>query len=132
MKNKIINYFRKNKYGLIFVGIIFLVTIPFYIDAKIKFNKIEKNGKIGIGKFVKYKRYPKSRNYFFEYYNGNKKIKDKLREAPDGFSKKMGKFFEIKYLDQYDDIMVNYDKEITDTTLILKAGFTKEDFNQTP
>ena len=68
MKNKIIDYLRQNKYGLIFVGIVFLVTIPFYIDAKIKFNKIEKNGKIGIGKFVEYKRYPKSRNYFFEYY----------------------------------------------------------------
>jgi hypothetical protein len=60
------------------------------------------------------------------------KKKDILREAPDGFSKKIGKFFEIKYLDQYEDITVNYDKEITDTTLILEAGFTREDLDKVP
>lgn len=127
MKEKIIAYFRKNKFGFIFIGIVFFLVLPIYINAKFKFSEIEKDGKIGIAKFVEYKRYPKTRDYYFEYYNKNKKIKDLIVNAPDGFSKKVGSFYEIKYLDKFDDIIVNFDKEIKDTTLILKAGFSIED-----
>lgn len=127
MKEKIIAYFRKNKLGFIFIGIVFFLVLPIYINAKFKFSEIEKDEKIGIAKFVEYKRYPKTRDYYFEYYNKNKKIKDLIVNAPDGFSKKVGRFYEIKYLDKFDDIIVNFDKEIKDTTLILKAGFSIED-----
>ncbi|WP_438966308.1 hypothetical protein [Flavobacterium sp.] len=132
MKNKIINSIKKNKIGLIFVGIVFSAIFPFIINAKIKFNNIEKNGKVGVGKFVEFKRYPKSRDYTFEYHKSNKKLKDLLNEAPDGFSKKIGRFFEIKYLDEYEDIIVDFNKEITDTTLILNAGFSREDIENMP
>jgi hypothetical protein len=127
MKEKIIAYFRKNKFGFIIIGIVFLMTLPFYINARIKFSEIEKDGKTGIGKFVEYERKPKTRNYYFEYYNKNKKIRDLIKNPPDGFHKNIGGFYEIKYLDKFDDIIVNFDKEIKDTTLILKAGFSIED-----
>jgi hypothetical protein len=127
MKEKIIAYFRKNKFGFILIGIVFFLVLPIYINAKFKFSEIEKDGKTGIGKFVEYERKPKTRNYYFEYYNKNKKIKDLIVNAPDGFSKKVGSFYEIKYLDKFDDIIVNFDKEIKDTALILKAGFSIED-----
>ena len=71
MKEKIIAYFRKNKFGFMIIGIVFLITLPFYINARIKFSEIEKDGKTGIAKFVEYKRYPKTRDYYFEYYNKN-------------------------------------------------------------
>ena len=127
MKEKIIAYFRKNKFGFIFIGIVFFLVLPIYINAKFKFSEIEKDGKIGIAKFVKYERKPKTRNYYFEYYNKNKKIRDLIKNPPDGFHKNIGRFYEIKYLDKFDDIIVNFDKEIKDTTLILKAGFSIED-----
>ena len=119
----------KNKFKAYLIVFVLLVIIflPIYIRAKIKLNKIKENGKIGVGKFVEYVRYPKTRDYYFEYYNKSKKIKDLIKNPPDGFSKNIGKFYEIKYLDNYDDIIVNFDKQITDTLAILKAGFSRED-----
>lgn len=125
-------FLHKYKLSIIIISFILLVTFPFYINARIKFDEIEKNGKIGIGKFVEYEKKPKSKHYYFEYYNGNKKVNDLLTRAPKGFYMKVGGFFEIKYLDEYDDIIVDFDKEITDTTLILKAGFSKEDIANMP
>ena len=48
--------------------------------------------------------------------------------APMGFSKNIGKFYYVKYLPKYPDlIIVNFNEEITDTKAILEAGFVKED-----
>ena len=127
MKNKIMDYLKKNKIGLIFISIVFLVISFFYIKVQLKYSEINKNGIIGIGKFVEYKRYPKSRDYFFEYYKNGNKIRDLIKNPPGAFHKKLGSFFEIKYVEEYDDIIVNYDKEITDTIAILNAGFSRED-----
>jgi len=127
----IIKYLHKYKLSITIVGVILLITFPFYLNAKIKFKKIEKDGKIGIGKFVKYEKKPKSKHYYFEYYNGKKNI-DLLTKAPKDFYKKVGSFYKIKYLNEYKDIIVDFDKEITDTTLILKAGFSKEDIANIP
>ncbi|WP_026726157.1 hypothetical protein [Flavobacterium sasangense] len=132
MNNSILNYFKKNKYGLIFICVVLLGIVPFYINAKIKYNEIQKNGKIGIGKFVEYERKPKTRNYYFEYYNKNKKIRDLIKNPPDGFHKNVGSFYKIKYLDKYENIIVDFDEKITDTVAILKAGFSKEDIANMP
>lgn len=127
MKNKIINYIKKNKFGLIFTGIVFFIIVPIYINAKLKFSKIEENGKLGVGKFVEYERKPKTRNYYFEYHKNGIKVRDLVVNLPLGFQNKLGSFFEIKYTEKFDDIIVNYDKEITDTIAILEAGFSIED-----
>uniref|UniRef100_UPI00404A1FB7 hypothetical protein n=1 Tax=Flavobacterium sp. TaxID=239 RepID=UPI00404A1FB7 len=118
---------KKNKFGLIFIGIVFLIVLPIYINAKMKFADIEEKGNLGIGKFVEYERKPKTRNYYFEYYKNEKKIRDLVVNLPLGFQDRLGSFFEIKYLENYNDIIVNYNKEVTDTTAILKAGFSRED-----
>lgn len=127
MENILINYMKKNKFGLIFIGIVFLIVLPIYINAKMKFADIEEKGNLGIGKFVEYERKPKTRNYYFEYYKNEKKIRDLVVNLPLGFQDRLGSFFEIKYLENYNDIIVNYNKEVTDTTAILKAGFSRED-----
>ena len=127
MKNKIMNYLKENKIGLIFISIVFVLITFFSIKANLKFSEINKNGIVGVGKFVEYKRYPKSRDYFFEYYKNGRKVRDYIINAPDAFHKKLGSFFEIKYVEEFDDIIVNYDKEITDTVAILSAGFSRED-----
>ena len=117
----------KEHLGLIFVLIIFLAVLPIYINARMKLSEIDKNGKIGIGKFIEYEKLPKTKNYYFEFYSDKKNVTF-IKNPPDGFQKKIGSFFEIKYLDKFDDlIIVNYEKEIIDTTAILNAGFSLED-----
>ena len=127
MKNKLIDYFNQNRYSLIFISIVFIIVFIFYIKANFKFIEINKNSKIGIGKFVEYKRYPKTRDYYFDYYNNGKRTRDLIKNPPDGFHKKIGKFFEIKYSEKFNDIIVNYEKQVIDTVAILKAGFSMED-----
>jgi hypothetical protein len=130
MKNYIKEYIKKNKFGLILACMVFLLIIPYYINARIKLADIEKNGRIGIAKFIEYKKFPKSREYFFEYFNGNKRIKTSVSNAPDGFFLKEGLFFKIKYLNKFEDlIIVNFNKEITDSSLIIEEGFSIEDLN---
>ncbi len=104
MKNKLIDYFNQNRYSLIFISIVFIIVFIFYIKANFKFIEINKNSKIGIGKFVEYKRYPKTRDYYFDYYNNGKRTRDLIKNPPDGFHKKIGKFFEIKYSEKFNDI----------------------------
>ncbi len=123
MKNKL----NKSKGYLIVLLLIAIIFLPIYIVAKIKFSEIEKNGKIGVGKFVEYVRYPKSRKYYFEYFKYKKKYKVFITNTPEKFSTQIGNFYKIKYLDKYDDIIVNFDKKITDTLAILEAGFSRED-----
>lgn len=127
MKNKLIDYFNQNRYSLIFISIVFIIVFIFYIKANFKFIEINRNSKIGIGKFVEYKRYPKTRDYYFDYYNNGKRTRDLIKNPPDGFHKKIGKFFEIKYSEKFNDIIVNYEKQVTDTVAILEAGFSIED-----
>lgn len=121
------NNFSKRKGYLIVLGILIVIFLPIYIKARIKHSQIEENGNIGVGKFVEYVRHPKSRKYYFEYYKFNEKHKVFITNTPERFSKQTGNFYEIKYLDNYDDIIVNFDKEITDTVAILEAGFSRED-----
>lgn len=127
MKNNFLDYLKQNRYSFVFISFVFIIVFIFYIKANIKFTEINKNSKIGIGKFSEYKRYPKTRDYYFDYYNNGKKTRDLIKNPPDGFHKKLGRFFEIKYSEEYNDIIVNFNKEITDTVAILKAGFSIED-----
>ncbi len=132
MEIKLINYIKKNKIGLLLIGLAVLVLIPLYINSRIIYNEIEKQGTIGIGKFVLYKDYPKSRDFYFDYYKGKTKIRVLIKKPPNGFSKNLNSFYEIKYLYKHENVIVNYNKKITDTTLILKAGFSKEDIVNMP
>jgi hypothetical protein len=52
-----------------------------------------------------------------------------ITNPPNAFHKKLGSFFEIKYVEEYDNIIVNYNKEIIDTIAILNAGFSREELN---
>lgn len=88
-------FLDKNKYGLIFMSIVFLIVLPIYINSKIKFANIEKDGKLGIAKFVEYKRFPKTRDYYFEYYKNGNKVRDLVKNLPLNFHTEIGNFFEI-------------------------------------
>ncbi|MFP9112298.1 hypothetical protein ACLI1A_00010 [Flavobacterium sp. RHBU_3] len=93
--------------------------------------ELEKNGKVTIGKYVSRKNYPKTNDNFFIYFMKGLKYRVNGGRLPKEFSKNIGKFYKIKYSDKYVGVirpMLN--EEVTDTTEILKAGFSKEDLGK--
>lgn len=119
---------KDKKSYYIFIILILITLFIIWFNARLNLKEIEKSGNILVSKFTKIERYPKSRDYFFEFYYNFKKTKDYVKEVPDGFQKNLGKFYRIKYLNKYPDlIIVKFEEEVTDTTEILNAGFTKED-----
>ena len=108
-------------------SVILYIGVSTYLGRNVM-KEIEIRGHSQIANFYYYKSYPKSKNYYFVfYYLGYKKKCDIIR-APMGFSKNIGKFYYVKYLPKYPDlIIVNFNEEITDTKAILEAGFVKED-----
>lgn len=119
---------KEKKSYFIFIIIVVITLFVVSINARLNLKEIEKSGSILVSKFSNIERYPKSRDYFFEFYYNYKKNKCHANRVPDGFSNNVGKFYKLKYLDEYPNlIIVKFDEEVTDTTEILKAGFSKED-----
>ena len=118
---------------IVFIMIIGLFFIWF--KAKLNLIEIEKSTLVFTSKFSKVENNPRSKYYFFEFFYNNEKKECFVNRAPFGFVNKLGKFYNLKYLNKYPDlIIVNFEKEIIDTTEILKAGFTQDDLpvNQVP
>lgn len=92
-------------------------------------NKLKVDGETTIGRIDSIVRFPKSSTVFISYiilnkkYNSFESALDKKISAKD-----IGKFYEFRYLlDSPEIVRGNYSKEITDTTAILKAGFSREE-----
>ena len=60
---KKLDYEKKATYGFI-LSIIIAIVIYAYFQTK-KFDQIEANGIEFVAKFTRYKRYPKSKTYYF-------------------------------------------------------------------
>ncbi|AWK02840.1 hypothetical protein HYN56_00875 [Flavobacterium crocinum] len=91
---------------------------------------IENKGKKSIGKFVLQDNYGKGQLNYFIFYIDGKKYKANGGRSPEGFSKNTGKFYKIIYSEKYKGhIKALFNEPITDTVIILKAGFSKEEIN---
>lgn len=117
-----------NKVSKFFVIAFILGAICLIVNGYIKKNDVENNGKISVGKYVLHDSWGKGEcNYFLFYING-KEYKENGGRAPVGFSENIGKFYKIKYSGKYKgSIQALFYQEVTDTTEILQAGFTKEE-----
>ncbi len=120
------NYYQQNKITIsIILIVLFFISIFAFFQRK-KFVEIDKNGIQLVAKFTYYKKYPKSKSYFFEFHYLNNIKEIELGRAPEGFIYKVGKYYKIKYLPKYPDLMiVDFEKEVTDNKEILKAGFNE-------
>lgn len=117
-------YFKENKITLI---VVLFFSICLMVYAKFCFDKnreIEKSGTVIVSKLISSKKYVKTRDYFFLFFwNGKEKIISQTR-LPIGFHKNIGKYYKIKYLPKYPDLMVVYpEKEVINKDEILEAGF---------
>ncbi len=66
---------------------------------------IHENGKLSIGKYIKYhKGIGKNEDYeehFFEFFVDEIKFKESIRKVPDGFEENISLFYRIKYSDKF-------------------------------
>lgn len=102
-------------------------------------NEIEKNGKEIVVKFTSIVRMPKTTNFYFTYFINDKKINsanaginydvsDSEEETKAINGLKINAFYLAKSISKYPNIIiVNPLAEVTDTTAILKAGFSREE-----
>ena len=120
--------FENTKIKIYLSIVVCLIIFGVWVNAKCNLKEIEESGENHVAKFVNIKKFVKSRDYNFLFYDSSVKKMVSVSRLPDDFYLNVGKFYYLKYLDKYPDlIIVNFDEEVTDTTEILKAGFSKED-----
>jgi hypothetical protein len=90
------------------------------------------NGEFTIGKIDSIVVMPKFTNIFVSYYSDKMKFVTPERKKDNNISQKdVGKFYELKFLKSNPKIVrTNFSKQVTDTSVILKTGFTKEDIKK--
>lgn len=118
----------KTKATLI-LGIMISLFSFAYVRNYIYEKELKKEGELTIGRIENIINLPKWSNIFTSYYINNQYYIYHENDLGTKITKTdIGKFYEIKYLpDSPKIIRVNYSKQITDTTAILKAGFTREE-----
>ena len=124
----------KNNKKLAYIIIGICIVSVLYSVVKSYNNSIQLNnyGMQTIGRVIEIKGISKSKGYIYLYYIDGKPIKS---ESLIGLEEniRLGDFYKVNYLPNNPNIKkILSDKKITDTTLILKAGFSKEDIENTP
>jgi hypothetical protein len=107
----------------------FVLILGYLVFKGYNYKKeVNENGKTTVAKFLYYKNFPKTKDYYFKYFVNGKSYINIYGQTQSGFHKNKGKFYSLKYSKKDPNkIIVNLDKQITDTTLILEAGFSRED-----
>ncbi|KIA94974.1 MULTISPECIES: hypothetical protein [unclassified Flavobacterium] len=121
---------KGNTKGLLIVGFVFILMIFGYMRSYWAEKELKKDGKITIARIDSIFVPPKwSSTIYLSYYIDNKKCTSSKEDVNYKSSKKdIGKFYEFKYLPNSPRIVrLNFSKQITDTTAILKAGFSREE-----
>lgn len=120
----------KNLAACLIVCFYLLFFIYLFLFGNLFRKDIDVNGKFSVGKYTLHKKIKKGYDdYFIFYINGVKYqnlpagIKDE-----DGSYEKVGRFYKIRYSKKFKGHSIVFlDQEVTDTTEILKAGFTIND-----
>jgi hypothetical protein len=105
-------------------------------DLYIK-NTTKNKGIEVIAKYDSVQRLPKRSYYYFSYYLKGKKISTcnsglKKIFEPNRITVIPNKFYWAKFNPNHPDVInVNQEQEVTDTTLILRAGFSRKDIEKT-
>ena len=114
-----------NRICAIALTIVAIVVIYNMIGGyRIKYD-VENHGKFTVGKYVSQDNWGKGELNYFIYYVDGKKYKGNGGRTPVGFNENIGKFYRIQYSTKYENhLRAFYNKEVTVSTEILKAGFS--------
>jgi hypothetical protein len=116
--------------------IIIICIISFILFIQLRayhFEKeLSKNGVFSVGRIDSIVVMPKLTNIYISYYSEKIKLITPERKKENNVDQDdVGKFYEIKYLKASPSIVrTNFLKQITDSTEIMKAGFSIEDIKK--
>lgn len=89
---------------------------------------IKSNGKFTVGKYILHQRFKKGYTNYFSFNINKIRYKGVGAGVKEGSYENIGKFYKIRYSKKFKGSLVAFfDQEVTDTTEILKAGFTMKD-----
>ncbi|WP_310557555.1 hypothetical protein [Flavobacterium sp.] len=116
------------------IVIIFIVCLVLFIQLRSYYfeRELSKKGELTVGRIDSIVVMPKLTNIYMSYYFEKVKFITPERKTNKYINKNyVGKFYELKYLKRYPSIVrTNFSKQVTDTTAILKAGFSIEDMEK--
>lgn len=118
----------KNSKFLIFIILIISAIVFVQLRASRYEKKLSKNGILTVGKIESFDVMPKFTNIYVSYYVNKVKLITPVRKLNNKINEdNIGDFYEVKYLKETPEVSrTNFEKQITDTNLILKAGFSKK------
>ena len=126
------NKMNRKKEIIVFVSLIMILVMYFKFTSNSYVEEVKENGIQTVGKVVKFTGMSrKSALYYTFYPNGIYKKESSFTNGNDNI--KIGLFYKVYYLKENPKkCMIDFDNPIIDTTLILKAGFSKEDIANMP
>lgn len=114
--------------SIVSIILFFLFFLFLLFEGHVIRKDIELNGKITIGKYISHRRFKKGQVNYLSFNIGGVRYKGEGGHPPVAFSKNIGKFYKIRYSEKFKgSIKAFFDEEVTDTTEIMKAGFTKKE-----
>lgn len=120
---------KKYVLGVILASI-FTFIIYNIVFGYMQKHDVEENGKETVGKYVSQKLWAKGESNIFEFYIGRNKIRGNVGRVSEDFNQNIGKFYMVTYSEKYKGVVrADFDKEVTDTTQIFEAGFSKDDLH---
>lgn len=118
---------QRNRELIIFIITILLLVIFFNYYRNNYQENILKNGKQTVAKIVELNGQSRRKAFHFIFYSNN--ICTRRSGFRENFPNvKVGKFYKVFYLpENTEECFIDLENEITDATLILEAGFSRED-----
>ena len=123
---------NKKKEIIVFTSLIIILIIYFKFTSKSYIEEIKENGVQTVAKVIGFTGMSKKSALYYTFYpNGIYKKESYFTNGNDNI--KIGLFYKVYYLKENPKkCMIDFDNPIIDTTLILKAGFSKEDIENMP
>ncbi|QSB27664.1 hypothetical protein [Flavobacterium sp. CLA17] len=123
------------KIGIKIIGVISIISIiSFFLfflfllfEGSLIRKDIKLNGKVTVGKCISHSQYKRAKFDYLIYNIDGIRYKGEGGSSV-GSSENVGKFYKIRYSEKFKgSLEAFFDREVTDTAQILKAGFTKRD-----
>jgi hypothetical protein len=123
MKKRVIKIIIVSSVILLILFFLFFIYEGYIIQKDIKVN-----GKVSVGKYILHQKIKKGYNDYFSFNINGVRYKGIAGGIKKGANENIGKFYTIRYSNKFKGyLVVFYNKEVTDTSVILNAGFTKDD-----
>jgi hypothetical protein len=120
---------NRRKELFVFIFLIMALLVYFKITSNSYIDEVKENGVQTVGKVVKFTGISRKPALYFIFYPNGKY--QKASSFRDDNNVKIGMFYKVYYLkDNPEKYLIELDKPISDTTLILKAGFSIEDISK--